>query len=1523
MPRPGGESDKFGNQFESLWTVDALIDVFLGTFKSITLEAFGEDSRGVEFHLENLDGCLQFHSVKRQKQGGNWSVADLCREHKSTNRSILGDLFDKRNQYPDAELRIISSTGANELRELSERADTPRSVGEFSTALSPKLLTEFDTRIVPLCNGDHELALAALKALEVIPRGHNDLVRSVDRRIDELFYRTDRSPLRSDDVRRMLAEFALSNLGPRIDTDYVRSFIAKQKIGVRDWKTDTTVVDAVKSVNFRYLSVTETELINSAHIAREVSTKVIENLDDSSSRGALLVAPGGFGKSCVLAQCLSRLTNDGTPFLCLRMDSIELCNTSRQLGEQLDLPASPAVVLAGIADNASCVLVVDQLDAMSLVSGRNPRMWEVFRELCDEVRSYPNMKMILACRDFDLNHDHRLRSLGDTTSGFSKYTLDKLSEVDIQASLDSAGHCEFKPNDKQIEILGVPFHLLLFLQGDPSSNFTSVGELYDRYWERKRQNLRKYLGRDAHWNQVIDALTQMMSEQQVLFAPKVVTDDWEDDAKAMASEHVLVEVQNSQQYRFFHESFFDYAYARRFCASGRGVVEFLESTEQHLFRRAQVRQILAFRRENDSKQYIADLRDVLQSPNVRFHIKRMVASGFNRIYEPTAEEWAVAEPHILDGDLSRYVSPALRDHVGWFDLLDSLGVFENWLASDDARFNNAAIWYLESRGLHDSRSTRIAELIAPYAERDDNDWRQRILRIMSWGKAHKSSEMAATYLDLIARGAYDEYKSEIGGSDFWSQHHDAEKESPKFVIDVLATWFDRAVDQFDDGESWNFLDKCGQNHSHTGSLMVGKAASDDPEYFVEQMLPRVVATVRGTEDLQADEVRNRAWPYLSNHGEPFDIDDAVLLYLRQSLQQLATDNVELFRQHASAMTPHPHQTFGYLLLRSWAKNPEEFANECAAYLIEDQRRFNIGYGSWSGDSEGTGESAISRNAMQAISPHCSDELFEQMEAKIIGYCNEYEKQTPRWRGYAELLVLRSLDKSRISKQTGLRIEELERKFPDLTDAIVEEDKAGLVKYVGSPIPQETAEIMTDEQWISAMQKYDGSTERFKGGPVELSRLLAEFARADRDRFALLVTRMPDGADPIYFSAILDGLYSRYTNLSKEEKEEDQKIIEATATDTFLDVVDRLHALPDRPCGTAIVGCIRTLSDRQLPRSVLEIVSFYATNDPDPNPDSWRRYEGGKEDLHHHGINCVRGQAAEAIGSLLYDDHSRLDALRPALASLSRDPVASVRACAIDAFLPLLNFSRDLAVDLFLEACGSSENICATHPFDRFVHYAVYTHYEQLRDLLRLALNCNNTDAVENAARQTILAELGDIDVGDDASNIRSGSETMRNAAAGVYAKNLSNEVVGDKCAEFLEEFFSDEAESVRQEVSRAFFHMSGERLLQLRDFIGRFIESRCFGDETDRLLRALEKSNVELPHIICQAAERILELLGEEGTHIAYHGSMVAHGISTLVVRQYEQTTDNIIKSHCLELIDRMEKVGYLGIGEELNKIDR
>ena len=133
----------------------------------------------------------------------------------------------------------------------------------------------------------------------------------------------------------------------------------------------------------------------------------------------------------------------------------------------------------------------------------------------------------------------------------------------------------------------------------------------------------------------------------------------------------------------------------------------------------------------------------------------------------------------------------------------------------------------------------------------------------------------------------------------------------------------------------------------------------------------LTATVLQTEDRRGEYVKNRLWPSLSNNVAPYEIDDAILLYLRKSLQHLAKHEVELFRQYTSQVAYHTHETFSYLLLRSWADNPQEFADECVEYLLADQRRLDIGYEPWTIRGEGTSHSAISRISLRKISPHCS------------------------------------------------------------------------------------------------------------------------------------------------------------------------------------------------------------------------------------------------------------------------------------------------------------------------------------------------------------------------------------------------------------------------------------------------------------------------------------------------------------------------------------------------------------------------
>lgn len=1283
-----------------------------------------------------------------------------------------------------------------------------------------------------------------------------------------------------------------------------------------------TAKNEVLKQNERFLATSTVELINGKAILRNETATILKTLEEQGASGALLVASAGSGKSCILAQLVDQLTTKLIPHLAIKLDSVRECNNAESLGVELGFTESPVTALYRSAEGQDCVFIVDQLDAISTVSGRKTNTWAAFEELRRQAASCPGMKIVIACRDFDLEQDHRLRPLSDEKSGFKKISVGMLSETNIREALELAGLASFNPTPHQLDILSLPFHLLLFLQGNPQLPFQRVGDLYDYYWDKKRELLRNDFGSDSDWMNIVASLTQYMSDNQATYAPKDILDAWQGTAQHMVSLHVLVDT--GRDYRFFHESFFDYAFARNFCRNSVTVLKFLTQAgeDQHLFRRAQVRQILGYRREHRWQEYLRDLRELLSSSAVRFHIQRMVASELRRVVNPTIEEWKIVEPFILDHVLSPTVDNAIRGHEGWFDLLLTAGFWSIWLSSGDEVFINAAIWFLRDSNLHKTRSTEIAGLFAPYAH-TGGEWDLRLKHILSWGVAHYSSEMTQIYFDMIRRGCYDEGEKRQTGGDFWGNHFNAVKDNPRFVIDLVRCWLEHVVGKYDDGESWNFLDQAPLNHSDSGCRLLAKAAESEPTYLLEQLLPVLQETILRTEFAVRDILRNRAWPYLHNLTDPHDVNDAILVRVGSCLEKLAKDEPTRFRQFTDSWKTLEHETFSFLMLRAYAANPVEFAAECIEYLCNHKPRLNVGYGSWAGG--GHGESAVSRDAIAAVTPYCYDELLRRLEDAVIGYCDAYERETRGRRGFAELLVLRSIDSARRSPRANVRINELECSFPNLPDETPPKNLSSMMSVIGSPIPDDRASLMTDEQWGAAMTKYDGSTDRFRGGPVELSRVLANLARRDRTRFGKLALKLPESVDGIYFSAILDGLGSYGLNLPPDEKEADEKELALFPTELLEQVIHRVHALPGRPCGSSIAHLIERIADRELKKETLDTLAFYATEDIDPETDIWKdkslNYYGGCP--FQHGINTVRGRATMAIRSLLYADPKHWAQFRSTIEKAICDPVISVRACAIETLIPVLNWDQDEAVRLFNVCCEGSEELWGTNPFERFIHFSIVTHFEELRELLLAALASANEEAVKSAATQITLFDLGNDSLTGDAESIRNGNEWQREAACRVYAHNINRAEIGGKCAERIVQFFDDESASVRDQIGQAFWKMDGERLQQLEKTILLYIESRSFESDPEELLHVLVDSRAELPNVIVRAAERIVEIIGDKGSNLQLREASTAHSIATLVVRQYAQTTDPTLKRKCLDLIDQMEQANYMGINDELEKIDR
>ena len=698
----------------------------------------------------------------------------------------------------------------------------------------------------------------------------------------------------------------------------------------------------------------------------------------------------------------------------------------------------------------------------------------------------------------------------------------------------------------------------------------------------------------------------------------------------------------------------------------------------------------------------------------------------------------------------------------------------------------------------------------------------------------------------------------------------------------------------------------------------------------------------------------------------------------EALEKLARENPDKVQTVSAQFLNTDWYIVTYMLLRAWSANPTRFGNICIEFLVADSRRLNIGYGSWSGG--GDGRTAVSREAIQACVPHAATEVREQLERAILSFAPYGDEG--QYEGWSKRLLLEAFGKAQLSKDGRDQLAALREKFPGEDITIPPRRCSSFANIVGSPIPPEEAKLLTDDEWLVAMRKYnygwDGMHEggagvdpEMRGSAVELSRQLQPQAQREKRRFAALTGQMEDSIRPEYFEAILNGICGQY-NLSKEEREADDADFHALGSDVVLDVVRRLHRLPNCPCGRPICQAFERLAEWPMSEADLQILSYYALDDPDSGTNRWLHQDSAtkfdpSEHAHNYGYNSVRGHAAKAITSLLFADYSRSPALMPLIQKMVHDPSMALRTCVVESLLPILNHDRDEAVKLFLATCRGAEVVFGSGPFEQFVWYTSRTHYSELRGVLFKALASTSKLSVTAAARQICVAAFTDLVAEGDVEavlmgrtsfgtasrsiksqamrlrslNLRrfltsliltirsmrgfriSSCETMRSAASEVYSRNLGDAAVHSICRKRLCHLFADQSEEVRRTAAMCFLSLKDADFSKYEDVIRAYIESAAFPSGHDFLLRRLEESTWQLPDITIRLAERFIAACGATAGDISTAAAGDSPTVSKLVVRLYTQTDDDTIRKKCLDLIDEMERLAFYEIDRQLAEHDR
>ena len=859
-------------------------------------------------------------------------------------------------------------------------------------------------------------------------------------------------------------------------------------------------------------------------------------------------------------------------------------------------------------------------------------------------------------------------------------------------------------------------------------NFETAQDLYERFWEYKQQVIRDRLGQPVRWTQVVYGLCDYMHERQILSAPEVVVEEWSSDTSAMASENVLV--LENKRYSFFHEGFFDYAFARRFAGSQQDLLDLLLSGEQRLFRRAQVRQILLYLRDTEFDRYIDDLKEVLSSPDVRFHIKQVVFALLVDLSEPVEREWDVVSRFAgrdFNDPVTRQAWMTLR-RPAWFRLVDSLGLVRQWLDDPDEAFVDQAVLLL--RVIQREFPDRVAELVEPYVGKSEL-WNARLFHLAVWGDWSQGRRFLELMLRLIDEGVLDDARGPIAvNSDFWSLLYDLQFRNQSWGCEVVGHYLNRRRKlSLGAGQPNPFDYSTGTvPNSQWAQDTLGKIASSAPESFVREVFPFMQAAIEDCASQECDVLfLDPIWSHRVFQSS-YSIKDALLKAMEVALSKLATQNAEAYLSVIKPLRESPFETIQYLLVRSFASNGVLFANEGVDHLCERPERLKIGYLS---DSYWATSQLI-----ESISPHCSDDKLKQLETLLLGYYPGWERSSlgkPEY-GYAQFTLLSGILPARRSEEANKRLEELRRKFGRTEPDAPRPMKA---EWVPSPIPEHAAEKMNDEQWLSAIRQYDserpgvGQDGHLIGGAPQLSRILEDHVRQEPKRFAELALQFPDDVNPSYYEAVLRGISN--ANLDIED---------------ILRVCERCDRIEGKPLGREICEPIAYAAHGNIPPEALDLVARYATEDPDPGQELWRTqvppsgeyYYGGN--ALEHGINTVRGRAAQAVAKLIEGDHQRVVRFRPILEKMVQDPSIAVRSSVAQALIAVLRFDRDLGVELFRQLCNTEDALLCTPFVERFMYFALQTHFQELAPILERMVNSQIPDVASTGGAAGLFGCFG-------------------------------------------------------------------------------------------------------------------------------------------------------------------------------------
>lgn len=1134
------------------------------------------------------------------------------------------------------------------------------------------------------------------------------------------------------------------------------------------------------------------------HLARPVVQQLREWLCSTESEGtiAMLLDEAGAGKSVVMGDLLHLLATDAVSTLAMKADlQLSAVKSADDIQQRLQLPDSVERVVERLSHTGPVVVIVDQIDALSLTLAHDARTLDTVLDLVARLTLIPQTRLLISCRTFDRSNDARLRKL-ETKKEFRST---ELTDAEITQVLNHAGIELAALTENTRKLLRLPLHLDLYLLASAGrgEHPATLQDLYAALLRNVAFRNGSALPPLAARAAALKELTVAMYERQRTSVPATFFVERGGDALHvaatwLASEGILLQTDTGWAFR--HQTLFDYLFARDFVDSGRSLIEHLRATSQGLDSRTALIQVLSYQRGTDAARYLTELDSIWRAQDIRFHLRQLLMRWFGTLPDPTPDEVRWARRLLTNGETSRHFLTAARGNAAWFRAL--IPELQALLQSDDDAVMAVLRFFIHVTA---PCQRELVSIMRPYITQGE-EWRERCRVLLSYFREWRDPSAIEFFDELIQAGAVlpehfmdfkdmarlDAHRTAAavlrllnrqldliaaagtsGSTDVIHSLRIFEQTDLDEALDIVAdnapvTWLDGAISWLERALSFSSL---GYENGHT--------------------------------------FQNDSLAIWSNNFQD-DIEMNLQRSVLRALIVLGEQDAAEFHRLISRLERIHFLTAQIVAAQAYTNLARRYPAEACNFLLGDPRRLWLGSGS----------AIHTRRLIAAVFPDVSQTMRHSIETAIAQHIAfEFDDPTRarQLAGLEHFYLLSAIPHDFISADSRRRYQELLRKFPEVNISL-EDDGFGIqVLAEHSPIEPPRAQKMRDDDWLRAMRKYSDPEPAWQdlASPRALAELLKEEAKKDPQRFAALAGRLPDDVQDLYIDDLIDGL--------------------AESEITFAAVVNLIRRFATQPNRNLVRTTARAMRKRprDVPSDIVELL------------ESWVRDEA-LDDQHSLAtldyLNTRRGSAFLALCHALRTQGGESGtARRWALYEyVATSGTNALRAAVIEQLLYDLHGQRNDALDMFERVMhGHVPTLFDAHHLPRFLHAAIWKTFGRVQPTIFDLVASEKENHRELGSKLIVIAAITPSALSNDELALVRGVVTAllerdlphhKPAMTRILAHNVDDREA-DYCFEQLSRLFPDPDARVRAGIAEVFGRMTATHLLARREWLTAYAES--------------------------------------------------------------------------------------------------